>query len=276
MVVRLLALDLDGTILEQGRVISSQVIVALRALDAAGVRCTTATGRPFRFQAGLFARHGLGADGSQGLFPHALTVDEREIFWLDRVARAYVPHRPWNDAVRTRWDPLHPVAMTWLEQARHEAAQRAWPSSLPFSADEMYRRGLPTIAFANPDHAAGIEQWLQAQLVEHEPRLTCNRNVRLVQIHDAQVGKGSVLAEIARLWALAPDEVLAIGDSANDFSMLDGRLGFRCAATGNADAAIKEAVRRAGGYVAEGHSGAGVVEALRHYATALGALQYAV
>jgi hydroxymethylpyrimidine pyrophosphatase-like HAD family hydrolase len=255
--IKLVALDLDGTILEQGRVISPQVIAALRALDAAGVRCTTATGRPFAFQAGLFARHGLGTNGSNGRFPHALMVDEREIYLLDQAARAYLPHRAWNDAVRTHWDALHAVATGWLERARHEAAQRGWASSVPFPADEMYRRGLPTIAFADPDHAAGIQGWLATQLAANEPELACNRNVRLVQIHDALVGKGRVLAEIARHWDVAPDEV-------------------RCATTGNADEAIKDAVRRAGGYVAQGRIGAGVVETLRHHAEALGTLQLAL
>jgi hydroxymethylpyrimidine pyrophosphatase-like HAD family hydrolase len=166
--------------------------------------------------------------------------------------------------------------MSWLERARHEAAQRGWAGSVPFPTDEMYRRGLPTVAFPDPDHAAGVQRWLADQLAAHEPQLACNRNVRLVQIHDILVGKGLVLAEIARHWDIAPDEVLAIGDSANDFSMLDGRLGFRCATTGNADEAIMDAVRLAGGYVARGRIGAGVVEALRHHADALGTLQLAL
>src|SRR6185369_10267048 len=108
----------------------------------------------------LFARYGLGTDGSNGRIPHALTADEREVYLLDCAARAYMPHRLWNDSVRTRWDMLHPRAIAWLERARREAAQRNWPTTLPLSEDAMYRRGLPTIAFANPDDAAGIQRWL--------------------------------------------------------------------------------------------------------------------
>jgi hydroxymethylpyrimidine pyrophosphatase-like HAD family hydrolase len=138
----------------------------------------------------------------------------------------------------------------------------------------MYRRGLPTIAFSSPDDAAGVQRWLAAQFAAHEPRLACNRNVRLVQIHDALVGKGRVLAELARVWDLAPDEVLAIGDSANDVSMLDGSLGFQCAAPGNADELVQDVVRRAGGYVAQARIGAGVIEVLRYHAAELGTLQF--
>jgi hydroxymethylpyrimidine pyrophosphatase-like HAD family hydrolase len=203
-----------------------------------------------------------------------LMVDEREIYLLGRTDRAYIPLRSWNDAVRARWETLHPAAMAWVERARAEATAHGWQTSLPFPGDQMYRRGLPTIAFAAPDEAAAIQGWLAERLAAETPRLACNRNVRLVQIHDAMAGKGLVLAEMARHWHLAAEQVLAIGDSANDFSMLDGRLGFRCGAPGNADPAIKEAVRRAGGYVAEGRIGEGIVQVLRHYADVRGALQF--
>ena len=273
MSVRLIALDLDGTILEQGRVISEGVIEALRTLAAAGIRCTTATGRPSRFQEELFARHELGADGRRAALPHALMGDERELFLLDQDARRYRPHRAWNDLVRARWDALHDAAMAWVKRVREEAAQRGCQTNLPFTPDEMYRRGLPTIAFPTADQAFALQSWLSARLASEEPRLACNRNVRLVQIHDALAGKGYTLAELARHWDVAPGEVLAIGDSANDFSMLDGRLGFRCATPGNGEERIKDAVRAAGGYVARGRIGEGVVEALHHCTGEAGALQ---
>src|SRR4030095_14566226 len=86
--------------------------------------------------------------------------------------------------------------------------------------------------------------------------------------------RGLVLSELARHLQLAPDQVLAVGDSANDISMLDGRLGFVCRTTSNAGERLKEGVRQNGGYVAEGRMGAGVVEILRHHEL-LSALQSA-
>lgn len=258
--IRLVALDLDGTILEAGRHVAPELVALLMGLARDGVRCTTATGRPAGFQMELFPRFGLGA--SAGV-PHALMADERELFLLDPEVRKYWPHAPWNAAVRARWRELHPVAMAWLTRARDESRRQGWGAEWFLKDREAFERGLPTLACPSAEQAAALRTWLDAALRAEEPRLHCNRNLRLVQMHDALAGKGNVLVELARHWGLAPDEVLAIGDSANDFSMLDGTLGLRCATVGNADEAIKTVVGRAGGIVAAGRVGIGVVEILR-------------
>ena len=151
----------------------------------------------------------------------------------------------------------------------------------------MYERGLPTLTFKEAEHATAMRRWVADELHReaegggqregderegvktHAPlRLSVNRNNRLVQFQDAAAGKGNVLRALSELWGIAPREVLACGDSANDYSMLDGRLGFRCGAPGNADEGIKAAVRGAGGYVAEERVGMGVLEVLRHFGLA--------
>ncbi len=57
---------------------------------------------------------------------------------------------------------------------------------------------------------------------------------------------------------MTPKELmLAIGDSLNDLTMLDGKLGFRVGTVGNADELINAAVRAAGGMVATQRVAAG-------------------
>jgi hydroxymethylpyrimidine pyrophosphatase-like HAD family hydrolase len=153
--------------------------------------------------------------------------------------------------------------MEWLASAQREAEARGWKAVFHIPDREAYARGLPTLQMDTPEQAAALRVWLAERLEASGQPLACNRNVRLLQIHDAAVGKGLTLLELARVWGLAPSQVLAIGDSANDFSMLDGHLGLRCATVGNADPAIKEIVQHAGGYVASRAIGAGVVEILQ-------------
>jgi hydroxymethylpyrimidine pyrophosphatase-like HAD family hydrolase len=62
------------------------------------------------------------------------------------------------------------------------------------------------------------------------------------------------------------DEIFAAGDHHNDISMLDGRFAQYPACPGNAISEVKEAVKTAGGYVASKAYGAGVHEALLHFA----------
>ena len=258
--IRLIALDMVGTILERGRIIQPDLVAALKRASGAGVRMTSCTGRPIEFQRQIFPENGLGA---AAVVPHALVVDERELFLLD--GADYVPLEPWNTNVRERWKTLHPAAMEWLRRAEREAKRRGWDCSQHESEERMYERGLPTLAVQDAASAAEVRQWLAGQLSESGDALVANRNNRLVQMHDAATGKGLVLLELARVWGIHPSEVLAAGDSANDFSMLDGRHGFRALCPANADDGIKEAVRTAGGYVAAERIGLGVLEGLRHY-----------
>jgi HAD superfamily hydrolase (TIGR01484 family) len=272
--IKLVAVDMDGTILERGREITRDLVEAFVALDARGVRVTTATGRPIRLQLEILPPHGLGM--AVGV-PQALMVDERELFLLAASRGRYESYAPWNSVIRARWERLHPRAMDWLRRTLAEAPARGWECAFHEEEQRMFERGLPTLVFKDAAQATEARRWLSAEIEragegggqreasDEDGTLSVNRNNRLVQVQDAAAGKGNVLRALADLWGLAPHEVLAVGDSANDFSMVDGRLGFRAGAPGNADDAIKEAVRAHGGYVAQERVGLGVLEILRHY-----------
>lgn len=257
--IRLVAFDLDGTILEGGNRIVPTLLIALRDLASVGICCVTATGRPLDFQLELLARHGMGP--ASHVFK-ALIADERELHVLDERG-AYRPHEEWNAPVRRRWLDLHPIATSWLERGQAEAARQEWPASSHLNGPISAERGLAALSFRHVEHAEMIRAWLQSQIADAAVPIACNRNVREVQLHDIRAGKGAVLAELAQLWGLRPQQMLAIGDSDNDRSMLDGTLGFRCATVANADSAIKGLVRAQGGYVAAATGGAGVAEVLR-------------
>ena len=77
--------------------------------------------------------------------------------------------------------------------------------------------------------------------------------------------KGATLRGVAEALGLPPERVLGIGDSLNDLDMVDGRYGLSGATMENGDAAIKDAVRKAGGIVAAGVAEAGVGEIIRGY-----------
>jgi HAD superfamily hydrolase (TIGR01484 family) len=259
--VRMVALDLDGTILESGTTIDRSVLTALESLQADGVLCVTATGRPLDFQIELFERHEVGA--ASGRFA-ALIADEREIHLLDEQRHpvpAYRPYDEWNVVIRKRWDALLDEAMGWLDRVAAEAERRGW-TTRPFDRSEIARRGLATISLEVSPRAEVLRAWLAEQLLDAGGELACNRNTRLVQVVDRQAGKGNVLATLADLCGVPADQVLAIGDSANDISMLDGTFGFQAATPGNADEEVKAVVRQRGGYVAQARVGAGVIEAL--------------
>lgn len=108
-----------------------------------------------------------------------------------------------------------------------EALARGWDVSFFHTKGIAHSRGLPTINAETIDQAIALEKWIQEKANEHELPLHCSQNVRRVQVIDILAGKGNTLAELARTLGIPNHQVLAIGDSTNDLSMLDGRFGFQ-------------------------------------------------
>lgn len=109
-------------------------------------------------------------------------------------------------------------------------------------------------AFHNPEDAAEATAMLQA-FVERMGWVDgygTHRNATLASIYYKGGGKGNTLLALSRHWGLQPHEVLAIGDSMNDRSMVDGKLGFLGCCVGNADEELKDIVRAGGGIIGEG------------------------
>ena len=97
------------------------------------------------------------------------------------------------------------------------------------------------------------------------PNLHYQRNTVYLRFCHADYHKGAALSELARLLEIPSENIFASGDHHNDISMLDGKVAAMPACPANAIAEVHDAVRAAGGYVAQKEHGAGVHEALLHF-----------
>src|SRR5207248_3033892 len=77
--------------------------------------------------------------------------------------------------------------------------------------------------------------------------------------------RGAALGELSRLIDVPREKIFTSGDHHNDVSMLDGQFAALASCPANAIQEVKDAVRAAGGYVAQNEYGAGVHEALVHF-----------
>jgi len=256
--IRLIAFDLDGTILEQGGIIPEEARDVFAKAARRGVKLTTATGRPLEEQMACLDASGLGARAG---FPHALIADEREIYLLKR--SGYRPHRPWNDKMHKNWLKVLPHARRRIEQELEQLSAAGVTVRRHVSFDDATRRGVVDLLFETVEEAERTRRRLSAERLDPQGLLTCVRNHCLVGLVHCQAGKGNSLEALAQHWNAVPGQVLCIGDSANDLSMLDGSKGFFPAAVGNAEDLVKDAVRAAGGHVASECRSKGVVEIVR-------------
>ena len=112
---------------------------------------------------------------------------------------------------------------------------------------------------------AGQTRLLLVDWVQDTPLARAHRNRLMAHVLLATAGKGCTLPHAAQAKGIAPDHVLAVGDTLNDIDMLDGCFGFKSGAVGNTDESLKEAVPANNGIIATGRAGAGLGEILRAY-----------
>lgn len=106
----------------------------------------------------------------------------------------------------------------------------------------------------------GLVDEVLPELRMAEPQLTVYRyDDRHLDIVKKGVSKGGAIIRLAKLLGIAPDEIMAIGDSLNDVELFQA-VGFGVA-VGNA----KPELRAYAGYCCENSYTAGVIEAVKKY-----------
>lgn len=260
--IKLIALDLDGTLLDPKGVITGKAKQAIAAARAAGVRVVLNTGRPIP-EAKHFSRE-AGCDGLLSCLGGAAIVDSE------------------SNRTLKRWDIPEAIGLRALELCLNREIELmifAEEHILmdPFSAASL-RRTYPFPVF----HANALEVddpvgWMKERGIsltkihgDHNPgnyplaELAALSGVSLTAAsdHDFElvpngVDKGRALEELAALYGVSLAECAAVGDSDNDMAML-WAAGFPIA-MGNASSAVKEAAKWISGTNAED----GVAAAIR-------------
>jgi HAD superfamily hydrolase (TIGR01484 family) len=262
--IRLLAGDYDGTLVKQGRLDAAVGAMLRQVVD--GYRMfVVITGRPLESIRNALAANQLLGDG----FPSALVCEERDIYiWDDGDYQPLLEH---NQAATAAESALlsvtRPLAATlrdaWLPYAaakllRDDAGLKEFEQSQPAVEEQ---RGYVELRFGSVTAARAAQSWLLSHLPDNEP-ITAVRNNRLVSLRHTAFGKGAVLDVLRKHLGLRSTEVMAVGDSGNDLTMLNGSYGFHAAAVGNADAEVKAAVIAHNGTLLKGEAYEGIRELL--------------
>lgn len=239
--IRLLALDIDGTLLDsEGRVPEANVRAVVRAIEA-GVKVTLATGRRFDFARPIFEQ--LPPELTL-ILSNGAVVKTREGVTLARhllpreIARDVlqrVPHLRGDASVtfdRPREGQVVFEVIDW-DHPRHQrffATNRPFlsavnpledcltedPIQVMFSGGCAEMRGVLELLQASSSSNGHGEPAYEATLTEYE-----HRDFSLVDVTRAGCSKGAALRELAAQHGLGSHEVMAIGDNLNDLAMLE-------------------------------------------------------
>lgn len=258
--IRMLVLDIDGTVTNSRHEISRRTSEAVASIRAAGIRVVLATGR--RYRDTLPVAEQLGIDSPLITASGALVkrpLDHATLFRatfgpgilagvVDRIVEA--GHEPvlYTDSFAEGFD-FHCRSLS-APRPRDGVADEREPWGLAEYLDRnrdlarvapQLLRDLPEDVFAGfamgpHDAMVALEQTLAAafpgRLSLHTIRSPRYRDW-LCEVAPAGVTKWSGVLSLAEAWQIRPAEICAVGDDLNDLPMIEGAgLGI---AMGNAD-----------------------------------------
>jgi Cof subfamily protein (haloacid dehalogenase superfamily) len=273
--IRLIALDIDGTLLDSQWQVPEVNRDAIRRATDAGIEVALVTGRRFDFAKPVIdqidapltlivsggalvkrrngetiVRHMLSAEVARAVVEATRDFRDAAALVFDRPKAAQVVHE--------RLDVRDPHRRSYFEQNRDfiievvplEAALTEDPVQVMFSGGVVRMRELVATV-----QALDVACEVAVAVTEYEAR-----DFTLVDVNRAGCTKGTTLAEWVAQRGLTRDEVMAVGDNFNDLEMLE--FAGTPVVMGNA----VDALKRLGWPVTLGNDDGGVATAIDRYA----------
>lgn len=221
--VRLIATDLDGTLLRSDGSVSRRTVRALRSAEKAGYVVVVATGRPPRWMlpvAEALGHTGLAvcANGAVVVDLHSERVTEVRplgrdvVLKIAELVRDAVPDVHFAVETASRGFGQEPDYWT------HESDDRnnAWIAPIDGLAADDVVKLLVQHRTMGPDDLLMAGREVAGDLAE----LTHSSRNGLLEVSAPGVTKASTLARIADRHGVGPEQVIAFGDMPNDLPML--------------------------------------------------------
>lgn len=241
---RLIALDMDGTLLNEEKEISAANAEWLTKARKNGLTVMFATGRGY--QSALPYARQLGLDDS----PMVL-VNGSEI-WRTPNELHKRKTMPVEWVCEMRKMALERDVWYWAYAVEGIFNREHWPEEADMDRMGWLKFGYYTENAAKlPDIRRTLEGWDKLEITNSHP---CN-----LEVNPRGVTKASGVREVCGLLGIGMHEVIAMGDSLNDISMIrEAGLGV---AMGNA----QDEVKAAADAVTAGNDDDGVAEIIRRY-----------
>ncbi|WP_075016456.1 Cof-type HAD-IIB family hydrolase [Actinacidiphila rubida] len=221
---RLIATDLDGTLLRDDKTVSPRTVAALAAAEAAGIEVFFVTGRPARWMGVVsdhLASHGMAIVGNgaavfdlrAGTLIEAFPLPESDALAVAHALREAVPGTAFaveRTAVFRREpayeapDPDGPGACAPIETLLAE------------DRDQPVLKMLAKHPTLNPDDFLATALAVAGRQAE----ITRSSETALLEISGAGVSKATTLAKCCAERGVTAAEVVAFGDMPNDLAML--------------------------------------------------------
>lgn len=261
--IKMITIDLDGTLLRSDGSVSDRTVRTLQAVRDKGVVVAIATGRMYQTARPYGERLGLG-DSPLLLFAGGLieTLESKKILFQQVIPREWAQELA--DLARRRGWQLQTYIDDVLRAARDDEwirdYERITHSKACICGDDFYH----VQGDCNKLLSRGGHNDLVARKALIEKTFPGRFNVlfsapTFLEIMPQGVDKGGGIRRLGELYGIGTDEIMALGDSQNDLDMLKA-AGFPVAMANAA-----EEVKAAAAYVTASNDDDGVAAAVEKF-----------
>ncbi|MDT0445916.1 Cof-type HAD-IIB family hydrolase [Streptomyces johnsoniae] len=228
---RLIATDLDGTLLRNDKTVSPRTVAALAAAERAGIHVIFVTGRPARWMGVVSAHvhgHGLAICGNGAavadLHRGGELVETRPLAPENALAVVHALRRaaPGVSFAVERTGGIHhepaypPLSMDPASEVAPVEKLLAPPQEHQEHQEHPVLKLLAHHGGLDPDEFLRLGR----EAAGEHGEFTRSSPTALLEISAPGVSKASTLAQRCRRYGIRPDEVVAFGDMPNDLEML--------------------------------------------------------
>ncbi|GKT02658.1 Cof-type HAD-IIB family hydrolase [Furfurilactobacillus entadae] len=226
MTRKLIALDLDGTTLNNQSQLSDLTVQTLRQAVSAGHIVSIVTGRPYRISQQYYDQLGLTStminfNGSLGHRPHQTWAQEYQ-YTIDRdIALDLLAHQQdlgietiaaenkqhvWANHASDGTIDFFPQGLT-SEQVLNKANLTTDPTALTLYFDEHHRQNLIDDLLSRYGDHIDLNVW--------------GGSWPVLEVAHKGIEKATGLAFLAKTYQISRDDIIAFGDENNDRTMID-------------------------------------------------------
>lgn len=270
--IKLIALDLDGTLLGPDKLLSAENAAALERAAREGIEIVPATGRFYRGMPQIIR--------DLPYVRYVITINGAQVFDVARQQTVCGSEIPWQRAVSVmeRLDGLPVIydcfqnGWGWMTQRLYDQVERYTENGHTLDMLRQLRTPVPELKAFLKERAAGVQK-IQMFFQDMELRAAMLRSlpeefpdlvvstaiVNNIEINSREATKGVALEKLAAHLGVPAAQTMAFGDDLNDIPML------RAAGIGVAMKNAAEEVKRAADYVTDSCDDSGVAHAMRHF-----------
>lgn len=232
----LLAVDLDGTLLDSSHALPPRNRAALHRAHERGLKIVLCTGRAFTETRPILAQIGLDLDATVTVFgalvtdvstgetlartPIPLEVARAVTDWLLSLGYPVLwltdPNEAGTDGFMLDGPRRHPAVDRWLAWSPCQVSQL---SGLPVDAAAPLRLSIidegPELDALSPELHARFDTRLTHNVLHAPPY-----RLSLIEIFAPQVSKWCGIEKLCGWWRIDPRRTVAIGDDVNDLAMI--------------------------------------------------------